>query len=342
MNLAALLLCIPSVAPQDFQDGVYTHKEREIRFTIPKDWSLRQKDFQWGWGAGTLTEFVSKDQAIGGVLFYEPQAMKVERYADAVEKAVSKLEGMKTYKKVKDEKVEGKKNGAWLIREYEMDYNGNDYRRVNVFINRGQHNFNFAQWCYETQWDECKAKIYKNIETLTLGDLPEAKPADDAPAAKPAPDKPVTAPAVAVAPKAIEVPEDSWKGAGVDSFVKYKTPQGLEMTYVLVEHKDGESYSMRTDMVMSGNKLPSQTLKFVVKKPEAGKEPEGEKPQMEQGEETIKVAKGEFKCKWTKVTTKQGWSKSWLCDDVPFRLVKSEGEYSGVKTALELVDFEKK
>ena len=68
----------------------------------------------------------------------------------------------------------------------------------------------------------------------------------------------------------------------------------------------------------------------------------------EQGEETVKVAGGEFKAKWYKTKSSAAGneveSKSWMSDDVPGRVVKLESATKGaaaIKTKMELVEVKK-
>jgi uncharacterized protein YodC (DUF2158 family) len=66
--------------------------------------------------------------------------------------------------------------------------------------------------------------------------------------------------------------------------------------------------------------------------------------------EKVKVRAGEFKCKWYKTKTEvRGWqieAKSWVSDDVPGRIVKTEEtktakDKQGYITVKELVEFTK-
>lgn len=169
-RIALVAVLLASVAAgQEAKDGVYLHRELEIRVAVPRDWTLRTKEFKEGWGAGTLVEFANPDGSLRGALVHEEASQKVERYAETVHKSLEGLKGLRALKKVREEKL-ARTTGTWLLREYEADLEDNDYRRVHVFINRGKHNFHFVQCGPEARWEELKAAATRNIDALVYGE----------------------------------------------------------------------------------------------------------------------------------------------------------------------------
>lgn len=89
--------------------------------------------------------------------------------------------------------------------------------------------------------------------------------------------------------------------------------------------------------------LPKGTPKFDPKDPKQkfdGK--------MEEGTETLKIAGGEFKAKWSKTTFEAGGNKietkTWMSDDIPGGVLKSETTTSGTMSATiktEVTEFKK-
>lgn len=455
----------------------YENKDFQLRFRLPSaDFALRtqEKEFTFQWN-GTLCEVASKDGMIGGVLVHYTSAMRVDKYADWREGAWSKTEGVKSFQRVHEKKIEGKPKGQWLVREHQMEYNDYDYRYLQLFVADGKHNFELALWVSETLWEEQKETLYRIVNSVSYGaasDDPGPGPdvevkdrryvnralglhatgpesfavrgadfqfgiqnsiaefeTDDTAAVIGVQDLGVDAAAHADAfQKTIEkahqkfkrvaetkddrgrvrhdyegekdgitiryaalfavdskrnyffvawmdasswekrraevdrllasltffpvetvaIP-DPWKGLGPGSWVKYKRtsenlvrgtgepPLEIELLHVLVD-QDAESYTVRVDTVVRGKTTEGKPEKVLLRR----RKTDEPKAKVEEGEETVTVPKGDFKCRWRKVTTEQGWTKTWTSDAVPLGLVKSQSLMGSDSTIVELVDFEKK
>jgi len=320
--------------PQPAAGGTpYTHKDLGVGLTVPDGFDIRESGFKLGDNNAVL-EFQKGDDAFGTLAAIDFDGSP-KAWADASIQAFEKsMQNLKV--------LDAKTAGEWERRDFRADTNGVAVRFAIIFhvIPAKKKGVYLYVWSGEGDWGKFKDVFEGTIASVKTGGG-GAKPAD------PKPSDPKPADPTPAAGDGVAVPEDMWKGFGAGTTVTYKMNSAgteMQMTHELVEHKEGESYTVRTDMVMGGNKIPGQNQKYVVRKPEPGKDPApaGEKPQIEDGEETIKVPKGEFKCKWTKTTTKQGWSKVWSCEDVPMRMVKMESESGGMKTTMELMDFVRK
>lgn len=323
-EMRRLVDCLSYGDPGGAVPSVFEHAEHKIRLPVGDDFTVRrEKDLVWKW-EGALLELVSKDDKIGGVL----RAAKwnyatAAQFLDVREKGDSDA-GIASLKKVAEQKPDGRLQGDWLAREYTYEWEKRTWHMIRLGGARDGWNFELTLWALDEQWNDLKDRILKIVGGFECG-------AGGAGTTQ-------------TSGRETKVPVDVWKGCGKGSWVKYKYAGSgveMEMTHVLVEHEDDKFYVQRTDTTMRENRTEGPPTRFVVDK-DAGRSGDGEKPQIEEGEETIKVAKGEYKCRWVKTTLKSGWSKVWSCDDVPFRTVKMEAEFSGARSAMELLDFEKK
>ena len=294
-----------------------------------------------------ILEFQTGDADLAVLLSEMPNDGKITArfLADATVKALRK--SFKNQKMLEGPAPEGTER-----RDFRADSGDTGLRFAIVFFARNDKLYYLQAICAEAKWDEKKDDVEGAIASLTQGDVSglvaEAKkaPADE-PGETPGATEPGGTDPKPTDPgdgKEVLMP-NPWKGCGKGSWVKYKvvseasgTKTEMEMTFTLVD-SDEESYTQSTEMVMNGSKLPATEQKVSLRQ----KAPEGAggtKP--EEGDEAVTVAKGEFKCHWVKTTTDQGWSQAWNCPDVPMGMVKTVSEFTGMKSTMELVDFEKK
>jgi hypothetical protein len=154
----------------------------------------------------------------------------------------------------------------------------------------------------------------------------------------------------------------SWAKFDVGTFVTVRetveigeTKAVVTVTIKLVERKDDlvilESVSVSN---INGKETKAQPKKLEVKKYVESKsgvelpDLDSQEGVVEQGEETIKTAAGEFKTKWKKRKLKSQGSEvdatQWICDDVPQRLVKMTSTIKGKvssKLTSEVIEFKK-
>jgi len=117
------------------------------------------------------------------------------------------------------------------------------------------------------------------------------------------------------------------------------TKTEMSMIYVLVKQGDN-AYTVKTTTEIPAYKMKTDaTTEYEI---EAAKGENKDAPKTETGNEKISVPAGEFDCQWVKTYLEQGWSKVWLSDKVPGRIVKSESEMAGSKSKMELIELTKK
>lgn len=335
----ACLLALPAAAQEEKK---YENKELKVRFGLPEAWTLRDKDFQFGWDAPksnlfTLAEFLNDDNQVGGILIYQKNTgYAAGDYGDAVEKAV------KPYLPMFERVAQKSSTKERDVREYKYKVKGNDneFRQIRVYTSHGKHNFQFVLWCFESLWDTYKDPMYKAIDTFKHGD------ADSDSGTGGGDEKPTME---------LTTPADLWKGWGKGSSLSYVSESSgmkVEMKYVLLDHKEGESYVVRNETTMMGNTTKT-VMKFNVKKPDGdGSGDKGPKvTELGKGEEELEVAGKKLKCKWVESETEANGAKTrskvWTCEEIANGgLVKSESvtEVGGnkVESKMMLVAFEKK
>jgi hypothetical protein len=132
----------------------------------------------------------------------------------------------------------------------------------------------------------------------------------------------------------------------------------MEMTQTLKEVKPEKAVvSVATSMVAMGTKMDmpaqNQDIPAKISDTDAAAADPSKKPdaKVTTGEETIKVAGKDIKCKWTEITFKQDdttiVSKSWTSDEIPGTNAKSQtsfkgGPMDGAVTTMEVTAFEVK
>ncbi|MCE9582087.1 MAG: hypothetical protein K8T20_06170 [Planctomycetes bacterium] len=299
-------------------------------------WKFRTGDFrvhdpneilEWDTGDAELMVSLSEVDNAGDV--------DAKTWADLTVKALGK-----TFENQK--MLEGVAPAGTERRDFRADNDGKGIRFAYLFLTRSGKEYYLQAMVPEEKWEGAKAAVESLLASIQVGDVAslveemKSNPAPKEPAANP--------PANDGGGKEVLLP-NPWEGCGKGSWVKYAmvseaagTKTEMEMVMTLVDF-DGDSYTQKTDMVMNGTKIPGQDQKVSRRQ----KAPEGgEAPKPEEGDETVKVAKGEYKCHWIKSKSDQGWSQIWTSDDVVLKTVKTVAEFGGGKSTMELVDFEKK
>lgn len=341
MSLAALLAAAGPEFKSDKVGGTLTFKLPSDDYEL-KSYEKPQKGEKWGW-TDTIAEIWSKDSAedlMQGILFYSTAAWTNEKYANW------RLEQWKTNNKnVKelDRKERESKYGKILLTKIRLDYQDNGWFYCHLFIQKGKHNLELMLWCPETVQEDSEKQMMKVVASVVYAETGAAT--DSKTTTDPKTTGGGEKPKVSMAP--VKIAEDNCAGFGAGSTATYKVNSGgmeMEMMCVLLWHDEGKGYIVRTDMVIAGNKTEGQPMEFVVEKPKdsTGGDPNAEKPEITEGDEEIEVPAGKFKCHWTIVKTKQAVSKTWTNKEVLMGLVKSESEFSGAKSSMVLVKFEKK
>jgi len=331
--------------PATAQEHPYDNRELEVHFSVPGSWTLRDKDFPFGWdnpkvNLRTLAEFLSEDTQVGGILIYEMNAgWEADNYADAVEK------NLKTALP-STERVAQKESGTDReVREYKykLDGNVNEFHQIRVYTLFGKHNFQFAIWCFEDLWKDYQDSMYKVVNSVRQGDSPVSGAGSGNGA-----DEPTTE---------LDVPADLWDGWGAGSSLTYESESSgikMEMKYVLLDHKVGVYYTLRTATTVMENTTET-VIRYNVKKSESGGTGAGpEAPKVKElarGEAEIEVSGRKLKCTWVETEMEAGGSKvhskTWTSEEIANGgLVRSESivEMTGMKTELKMVlkAFEKK
>ncbi len=196
---------------------------------------------------------------------------------------------------------------------------------------------------------------------------PEPAPAPTMPAPEPAPaPAPVTPPVPAPAPApTTPAPEPAppaatgeqktpWDKAKVGDMMVYNLSGGMKQTYKVTAMDEKQATVQMTTVIGEITNSTDQKFDRVVKTAAAEQVvmPEGIKTETKDlGAETIKVGDQELKCKVTQTTTTMTLptgttvtvGKTWMCDDVPMGVVKSQsGPTEGsMETVMELVEFKR-
>lgn len=210
-----------------------------------------------------------------------------------------------------------------------------------------------------------KAKVETNRalgtakEAVTQEAPAASEPAKvEAPAAPaaPAPAKTEEAPKATPEPAKTEAPKTEaaageqkspWAGAKVGDMAKYKGMGGATTVYEVVANNDKET-TLKVTMTMGETAMEPTEIKVPVSASGAatgaGEAPKAEMKEV--GAETVKVGDKELKCKVMESKTTMGdktvTTKTWLSDEVPGKMVKTESDMMGnMQVVQELVDFKK-
>lgn len=308
---------------------------RGIAMRGAEGWTWRAENFRAG-DPYEILEWDTGDDEFMVTLSEVENANGVEpgTWADMTLKALGK-----SFKNLN--MLEGKAPEGTERRDFTAENAGKSLRFALLFFARNSKIYYVQVITAESKWDALKETAEGVISGLALGDVSKqveemaSQPAAADPKEKRAPPDEGGKTVLAPSP---------WEGCGKGSWVKYRmateaggTKTEMETTTTLVDFDD-ESYTVKTDMVMGGNAIPGQETKVNRRVPA----PAGNAEKPEEGEETIKVAGGEFACHWVKSKAGDGWAKAWTSAEVPGRVVKTVSEVSGAKSEMELLDFEKK
>jgi hypothetical protein len=326
---ATLLLALPALA--GFKDGVYTDAARGLRFRVPKGWKLEtlKESDQRG-----VCRFADPEKKTAGMLLHVKKGWRAGEHAkqrDAEWTAAGVRVTWEGEEKLKREP------GEWLRVDLSIEEEKETWRTAHLFVAHAGQNYELIVRVAEGDWESAEKTVAGVLESFELGTFEET---GDDPAAPDGGGEP----AAGGDTKEVLLP-NPWAGCAPGTWVKYRsvseaggTKTEVELTATLIASNE-DSYTERRDMVMGGRTMKGQdTTVLLRQKVSSG----GEAPKGEEGEETLTVAKGEFRCRWTKQAIPGGWSKTWTSEDVPARVVKMIAESEGVKSEMELVDFEKK
>lgn len=331
--LAPILFAVLAVpAGAGLKDGVFTSAEHGARFKLPKGATVDTGNTS----EGKVVLFQSEDGELKGVLRHVKEGLGAAKHAKWRGAEWEKKGALVTWES--EEKVAGKE-GDWVKVVLELEAGEDEMKSAHLFVSKGQDDFELAVMSKAGDWEKSVKVADEILASLEFGEFKEE-------AVEPGPKVEDPEAAGGGGPgegKEVLLP-NPWEGCGKGSWAKYRmvteaagTKTEMEMTTTLVNF-DEDSYTIKTDMVMGGNAIPGQETKINLRQKTAG----GEAPKSEEGDETVKVAKGELACHWVKTTTDQGWSQSWTSAEVPGRTVKILAEYAGSKTVMELLDYEKK
>lgn len=330
--LPAVLVALSALpAWAGFKDGVFTSAEHGARFKLPKGSTVDTGNTS----DGKVVLFQSEDGELKGVLRHVKEGMGAAKHAKWRGAEWEKKGALVTWES--EEKVAGKE-GDWVKVVLELEAGEDEMKSAHLFVSKGKDDFELAVMVKAGDWEKSAKVADEILASLEFGEFKEEAGDDGT-----APGDPKPAGGGAGDGKEVLLP-NPWEGCGKGSWAKYRmvteaagTKTEMEMTTTLVDF-DEESYTVKTDMVMAGNAIPGQETKIDRRQKTTG----GEAPKTEEGDETVKVAKGEMACHWVKTTTDQGWSQSWTSAEVPGRTVKLLAEHAGSKSEMELLDYEKK
>lgn len=336
--LAAVLFALATPVPLRAED--YTNSKLKIRISFPDDFRIRGQETagksEWyqGW-SDCLLDLSSKDDLIGGMLLQWANYSKDNKEAaDWREADLTKQ--VKSCEQVLQAKLKRPGSAKWLRRDFTIVNDSGEYHKVHVFCATGTDTFELMLWCSEKDWEKCEPRILKVVDGFVQGD-------DAAGGESGGTDAGAGAATEGPATKA-KTPEHMWKGFGEGTSVKYGmvseaagTKTEMTMLHELVKQGD-KAYSVKTTTeIPAYNMKNAATVEYEIEAAKPGeKDP---KTKVEEGDETIKVPAGEFACHWVKTTNDQGWSKIWLSDKVPGRIVKSESDMSGAKATMQLLEM---
>jgi len=336
-SIAVLFVVLAAPLSAKAEDVV--SEKLKFRIGVPDGFEIRGTEepgegvWHKGW-TDILVEIRTSDDSIAGMVFAVKSDMSPKDRADEREGVLKK--NCKSCERVSDAKVD-RAGGAWWRRDFRVTNDYGEWRHVHVFCQSNGYTFELSIWCAEKSCGTCGDRIEKVVASMAAGEGLKAggdaaKPGDATPAG------PVTK---------LKMSENQWKGFGIGTTVKYKmvseaagTKTDMSMTYVLVKQGD-KAWTIRTTTeIPAYNMKNDATTEYEL---EAAKDGQTDsKAKVEKGEEKIKVPAGEFDCQWVKTTMDAGWSKVWLSDKVPGKIVKSESDMSGAKSLMELTELQAK
>lgn len=323
--LALALLALPASA--GFKDGVFTSEDHGLRFRLPRGSKVDAKAA----GDGKVALFETADGKLKGVIRHGTEGLGASKHAKWRASEWEKKGAVVTWDS--EEKVEGK-DGEWLKVVLELEAGEEEMKSAHLFVSKGKDDFELGVMAKAGDWDGAGKDIEAILSSLEFGAFKDE--GDDA-----APEEKLPPPDGDG--KTVLLP-NPWEGCGKGSWVRHRmvseangTKTEIELTTTLVDFDD-ETYTLKSDMRMGENVIAGKEMKVNRRVPAPG----ADAPKPEEGDETIRVAKGEFACHWVRTAVGEGWSKSWTNAGVPGQMVKAVSEAPGGKSEMELLDFEKK
>lgn len=337
--LVAAAAAAAPMAPAARAVEVYENQRYHIRVRAPGDgFEMRRYETpsqgEWfGW-ADCLLEMRNAETRVSALLLYSEAAFKAERLAD--ERELLWKKNNRSVIRTAEKKLAERKPGTWLLREFLIEAEANDFRYLHLFIAKGKHDYELVIWCPDAVFEDERETMYRSVDLVEYGEGEAAGAIPSNPVAK--------------------VAENPWKGANPGTTVTYRTVsevQGMK-TEILAVHElvtSGEkAFTVRVVTKTPGGPAQETLQAFEVDasaaRPPAARdapaERAGAEARVETGKEKVATPAGEFDCEWVKTTTAEGWSKAWTSPAVPTRLVKTESEMAGARSVMELVEVVRK
>lgn len=308
-----VLAAVPAAA--EFNDGVFTSAEHGVRFKLPKEYTVDTGNTE----DGRVALFQGASGETKGVLRHVKEGLGAAKHAKWRGAEWEKKGAVVTW--VSEEKLAGKE-GDWLKVVLELEAGEEELKSAHMFVSKGKDDYELGVMVKAADWEKAEKEIDGILASLEFGEFKEEPASGGGEVLLPNP----------------------WEGCGKGSWVKYRmvtesadSKTEVVTTTTLVDF-DAETYTIKTDMVMGQVEMPGPEEKVSRRQKGSG----NVSGKTEEGDEKLKVAKGEFSCHWTKTTMDSGWSKAWSSPEVPGMTVKVTTESTGLKTEMELLDFERK
>jgi hypothetical protein len=176
----SILIFFPILVLGLQDEPTYVNEELKISVTVPgedfevKSYEQPSKGELWGW-TSTLFEFRNPELLLHGILLYSKAAMRAERYADWRERQWKQHN--KDVKRVNEREIEGKQ-GTWLVREWWLETEDNEFHYVHLFINDGRNNIEFLLWSPDAVWEDNQELAWKILDSFQYGDATLEKKAE--------------------------------------------------------------------------------------------------------------------------------------------------------------------
>jgi len=145
---------------EDDEGRTYTSQEHHLRFTVPKAWALRDKDFALGVN-GSIVEFNKKDKLWGVLGISGAQnVIDVKEYAETFLKGMEK--SSEDFKKLGESKMAG----GGIRHDCCGTSEGTAIHYAIGFFVTNEKNYYFSIWTAESDWDEYKDTVSKVFDSL--------------------------------------------------------------------------------------------------------------------------------------------------------------------------------
>ncbi|MBI2900315.1 MAG: zinc ribbon domain-containing protein [Planctomycetes bacterium] len=158
--------CGKDLRPKARDTSSFHQPDLGIRLSVPPEtYGIRTADFKHKW-AGTQCEIDGKDGQVGGVVTYYVWGATAGAFADWREESWKTTQGVKSVRRVKEDRKIRRPYGDWIRREYIVEYEDNEWHYLEVFVGRGSRNIELALWAPEAVFEEVRDDLYKISDTL--------------------------------------------------------------------------------------------------------------------------------------------------------------------------------